>query len=153
VCNNGMMVAAGKFNSIHVRHSGNVGQIIDATYQMVEQFPAVLQSVERFSRLQLTAPQQHAFAEAALQLRYDDPALAPIGADQLTRPERREDAEPTLWNTFNAVQEHLLQGGLRGVNPETQKKVRTRSVSSISENTRLNRALWSLTEKMAELMA
>lgn len=152
VCLNGLTVSEGNVSQINVRHSGSSDGIIEASYQIVEEFPKVLESVERFSALRLTAPQQQVYAAAALELRYDA-GEAPVTAEQIVRPRRREDSDATLWNTFNAVQENLLTGGVRGRNPETSRRVRTRAVSGISENTRLNKALWTLTTEMQKLVA
>jgi hypothetical protein len=152
VCTNGMVVAAGDISQINVRHSGGADGIIDATYQIVEDFPKVLGSVERFDQLRLTHPQQEAFAEAALSLRYDE-GQSPVTPLQIIRPRRNADTSPTLWNTLNVVQEHLLNGGVRGVNPTTQRRVRTRAIASITENIRLNKALWTLAERMRDLAA
>lgn len=151
ICLNGMVVSEGNVSQINVRHSGSSDGIIEASYQIVEEFPKVLESVERFSALRLTAPQQKAYAEAALELRYDA-GTAPIRAEQVIKPRRSSDAEPNLWNTFNTAQENLVNGGLRGRNVETSRRLRTREVAGISENTRLNKALWTLTTKMAELV-
>jgi hypothetical protein len=152
VCLNGMVVSDSSVSQVNVRHSGSADGIIDASYQVVEQFPKVLESVEAFSQLRLSAPQREAFATAALQLRYDD-GETPITPVQVMQPRRRDDADPTLWNTFNTVQEHLVNGGVRGRNPETGRRARTRAVQGISENTRLNKALWTLTEEMRKLVS
>ena len=96
------------------------------------------------------APQQAAYASAALSLRYDE-GEAPIRPEQVIRPRRTDDRDPSLWNTFNVVQENLVNGGIHGANPETRRRLRTRAVSGISENTRLNKALWTLTEEMRKL--
>ena len=152
VCHNGMMVSSGSVSQMSVRHSGDVNGIIEASYEIVEQFPRVLESVEQFSQLRLTAPQQTAYATAALQLRYDE-GEAPIAPAMVIKPRRSADADPTLWNTLNVAQENLIQGGIRGRNPETSRRVRTRAVQGISENTRLNKALWTLTEEMRKLAA
>ena len=149
VCMNGMTVSAGEHNALKVRHSGSADGIITASYEVVEQFPRVLESAEQFNQLQLSAPQREAFAEVALSLRYEE--NAPIQAAQLLRPRRTADVAPSLWNTFNTVQEHLTQGGITGRNPQTFERRKIRPVSGISENTRLNQALWTLTERMAEL--
>jgi Domain of unknown function (DUF932) len=152
ICLNGMMVSQGNVEQVNVRHSGGSDGIIEASYQVVEQFPKVIDSVERFSRLRLTAPQATAFADAALSLRYDE-GTAPISSAQLISPKRHEDTEPTLWNTLNTAQEHLINGGDRGRNTETRRRVKTRAVTGISENARLNKALWMLADKMSELVA
>ena len=150
VCLNGLMVCNESISEMHVRHSGSVDGIIDASYEVVENFPKVLDSVEQFAALRLTAPQQTAYAEAALELKYDEDEKKPIMAAQVIRPRREEDREPTLWNTFNVAQENLVSGGLRG-RSESGRRMRTRGVTGISENARLNKALWTLTERMKEL--
>lgn len=152
VCTNGMVVSDGTVSQIKTRHSGSADGIIDATYSIVAEFPKVLESVERFSQLRLSAPQQTAYATAALALRYDE-GEAPVVPAQIVRPRRTADVDSTLWNTFNVVQENLVNGGVRGQNPETRRRLRTRAVAGISENTRLNKALWTLTEEMRKLVA
>jgi Domain of unknown function (DUF932) len=151
VCLNGLTVNAGEHKVASFRHSGDMDGIIEASYEVIEDFPKVLEAVETFGALRLTAGQQTAFAEAAISLRYDD--AAPITPTQVIRPRRSADVDPTLWNTFNTVQEHLVQGGIRGLTPGTLRRARTRAVTGISENTRLNKALWTLTEAMAKLAA
>ncbi len=153
VCLNGLHVCEENISQVKVRHSGSLDNIIEASYELVEGFPAILESVERFGRLQLSAPQREAFAESALSLRYDDVKEAPIQPSQVIRAKRSEDTAPTLWNTMNVVQEHMINGGDRGFNRSTQRRVTTRPVTGIAENTRLNKALWTLTAKMAELVA
>ena len=152
VCLNGMVVSDGTVSQINVRHSGSVDGIINATYSIVEEFPKVLESVEQFSQLRLNEGQRTAFATAALELRYDV-GDAPITPAQVIRTRRTADAGTTLWNTFNAAQENLVTGGLRGHNNETHRRLTTRPVAGISENSRLNKALWTLTEEMRKLVS
>lgn len=150
VCLNGLVVCDSSVSQINVRHSGDAGAVIDATYQVVEQFPKVLESVEQFSALQLTAGEQRAFASAALDIRYDADDT-PVTPEQILRPRRVADQEPHLWNTLNVVQERLTQGGTPGRNPQTLRRQKVRAVTGISENTRLNKALWTLAEEMRKL--
>jgi len=152
ICKNGMVVSDSTVSEMKVRHSGSVDGIIEGTYSVVAEFPKVLESVEQFAQLRLNEGQRTAFATAALQLRYDEGA-APITPAQVLRTRRSEDQNPSLWNTFNAAQENLVTGGLRGQNTETHRRLKTRPVSGISENTRLNKALWTLTEEMRKLVA
>lgn len=150
VCMNGLMVCDSTVSQMSVRHSGSADGIIEASYEIVEEFPKVLDSVQQFGALRLNAPQQKAFAEAAITLRYDE-AEAPITADQVMRPRRHADTDPSLWNTFNVVQENLVNGGIRTYNAESGRRARTRSVNGISESSRLNKALWTLTQEMQKL--
>ena len=159
-CLNGMVVADRTLQSMRVKHQGNIGDVISITHEIVEQFPKVMDSVQGFQRLRLEAPEQRAFAAAALSLRYDA-GETPITPEMALLTRRREDAEPTLWNTFNKVQENLTQGGLRyrtDAQPSTAerayvpaRRMRTRPVEGIGENTKLNKALWTLADEMAKL--
>lgn len=153
ICENGLVLCDSESSQVSVRHSGKVDGVIEATYSLVEQFPVLMSSVERFSAVTLETERRLAFGEAALQLKYDD--AAPISPDQIITPRRQEDAAPTLWNTLNTVQENLIDGGTKyskTTNGKT-RRMKTRSVAGIAENTRLNKALWTLANKMHELAA
>jgi translation initiation factor 1 (eIF-1/SUI1) len=63
-----------------------------------------------------------------------------------------------MWTTLNVVQENVIKGGLQGVAITTDERgrrqrrnVTTRQVNGIDQDVKLNRALWTLAEKMAEL--
>lgn len=150
VCLNGMMVCDANIAQMNVRHTGSPDGIIEASYQIVAEFPKVLESVERFAALRLEAPEQTAYADAALQLRYEEGAV-PVSAAQVITPRREADRGSSLWTTFNVVQEHLVNGGQRGRSPQSSRRMRTRPITGITEDARLNKALWTLTNKMAEL--
>jgi hypothetical protein len=97
------------------------------------------------------------FAEAAHVLRFADAeghVDTPIKADQLLIPRRQEDTAPNLWNVFNVVQENAIRGGLTAMGRDTNNRPRrttTRGVNGIDQNVKLNRALFTLATKMAEL--
>ena len=67
---------------------------------------------------------------------------------------RNADNGNDLWRTFNRVQENVIRGGLHGWGRDANNRTRrvtTREVRGIDQDVRLNRAMWMLTEKMAEL--
>jgi hypothetical protein len=158
VCLNGLVLPAGDDQTVaKVPHRGNVGDVIEATYEIIEEFPKVIDSVKTFGQLQLTAPQQEAFGAAALELKYDEENPAPFDVKTLLQPKRYDDQAPTLWNTYNVVQEKLTQGGIRSrVKSDSTRsgfrRTTTRPVNGISENIRLNKALWTLAEKLRETL-
>ena len=82
-------------------------------------------------------------------LRFED--QAPIRAAQLLEPRRYADTATDLWTSFNTVQEHLLRGGDRTITTGSRRRGKTRQISSVGEDVRLNRALWTLAEEMARL--
>ena len=113
-------------------HRGNADGIIEACFEVIDQMPRAHRVRRHFRHLRLAPPERHAFATAALALRYDD--AAPISAEAVLRPRRTEDVEPTLWNTFNVAQENLTQGGARYATRDGRRG-RVRPVEGISENT------------------
>jgi hypothetical protein len=61
-----------------------------------------------------------------------------------------------LWTTFNKVQENVVRGGLRGVRRDEtgrSRRVRSRAINGIDQHIRLNQALWTLSQHMANLKA
>jgi hypothetical protein len=62
-------------------------------------------------------------------------------------PRRNEDADPTLWNTFNLVQEKFVGGTKELVNSGGRERKVTALKNFQRVNT-LNTSLWELAENM-----
>lgn len=157
VCSNGMVVKSSSFGDIKVQHSGNiVDRVVEGSCRIIEDMPRVMEQVEAMKAISLSEPIQQAFAKAALELRYptDDAgnSRAPIAPEQLLRVRRYDDQTNTLWNTFQRVQENYIKGGLRGMGT-TGKRITTRAISSVTEDVRLNKALWMLAEELGKVVA
>lgn len=151
VCSNGLVVSDGSFERLSIRHSGDVvGRVIEGAARVVAETPRLVENVGAMRAVTLSDGERQAFAAAALPLRYED--TAPIAAADLLRTHRTADQGADLWTTFNVVQENLLRGGVRG-RTAAGKRTRTREVTSISEDTRLNKALWTLADELRKLKA
>lgn len=157
VCQNGM-VAGDILEDIRIGHRGKAEDIrddvIEGAFRVLKGFELVDESREVMQQTRLSWEEQALFARSALMLRYDteDAGKAPIQADQLLRAKRREDEGADLWATFNRVQENALKGGLRG-RTANNHRTSTRAVTGISQDIKLNQALWSLAEGMRQLKA
>ncbi|POZ49666.1 DUF932 domain-containing protein [Methylovulum psychrotolerans] len=152
VCHNGL-ICGETVEDLRVRHSGDVlTNVIEGAYRIVGEFEQVDSAKELMRGIALSQGQQNAFANAALQLRYDPEENVPILPHQLNQPRRTDDRGNDLWRTFNRIQENVIQGGLQGLN-RNGGKVTTRKVTGLGETVRLNRALWTLAEEMAKLAA
>jgi len=175
VCSNGLMVADSTVQMLSIMHKGDiVHDVIEGSFQIVQQSEKALAKSDEWNQLQLTAGEQGAFADAARELRFADAEgeiKSPITAAQLLRPRRAEDAAevidwrkptapaPDLWHRVNVVQENVIRGGLHGfaqgidanTGRKTVRRVTTREVRGIDQDVKLNRALWMLAERMAEL--
>ncbi|MBP0593627.1 DUF945 domain-containing protein [Paraburkholderia sp. LEh10] len=149
-CQNGI-VCGNALSDIRVPHKGDViDQVIEGAFKVLEGFDEQTERRERMVEMVLDEGEQHAFARAALALRYDDDKPAPVTEAQLLAPRRIEDRGSDLWTTFNRLQEALTRGGLRGRNAAGRAST-TRAVTGIDQNIRLNRALWVLADEMRRL--
>lgn len=159
-CSNGMVVKSSDFGSIRVHHTGDiVGQVLEGSARIIEEVPAIMDRVANYKGIMLTQEEAGVFAEAAMELRYPagelpyNPAVSsnqPFSPLNLLRVKRAADASPNLWNISNRVQEHLMRGGIRG-RSKTGRRMTARGISSVNEEMKFNKALWLLTERMAEL--
>lgn len=155
ICANGL-IAGEMFDYVRIRHNrAGPEQVIDGAYRVIEQFPRLIDNSRTMAEIELHPEERQVFAQAAAQLRWDGEAAAPVEAATLLRPRRAQDRNADLWTTFNVAQEHLLRGGdqYRHVS-ETTRRVsyrQTGEVRAIDETSRLNRALWTLAQGMADL--
>ena len=143
---------------IRVPHKGDIqGEVIDGACRVMAEFEGVQGSTHAMKALTLTNDEQHAFATAALQLRFE-PATnaqgvivpAPVTAEQMLNARRPEDLGASLWQTFNRVQENAERGGLRGRSANGRNRT-TRELKGLDARLSLNRALWTLAEEMRKL--
>lgn len=156
VCSNGL-IACQDGLEMRVAHTGDVvGKVIEGAYTILREGENVNLAIEDMRRVELSQGEQDAFAAAALALRYDDGKAPEVLPSQVHRARRQADVGNDLWRTFNRTQETLINGGLHYThhNVAGQRSRReTRAVNGIDGNVSLNRALWVLADKMAELKA
>ena len=145
VCSNGLVVG-NSFAEARVRHTKHAPEeIVDASFKIIESLPSISESVNEMRSVNLEPYERQALASAALTLRYPDEA--PIQPEQLLRARRAVDNSSDLWTSLNVLQENLLKGGqLRA-----DSRRHTRRISSVGEDVRLNRALWTLAEELKRL--
>ena len=142
---------------MRVPHKGNIqGEVIEGAFRVLDQFDAVEASTEAMKVLTLKPEEERAFASAALALRFGERGEgqppAPVTAEQLIEARRPEDLGPSLWTTFQRVQENVMRGGQLGRSAQG-RRLHTRPVGSIDRTVSLNRALWVLAEEMRKLKA
>ncbi len=156
VCANGM-ICGDTFGEVKVRHSGRaIDDVVEGAYRVLDDAPRVTDQVSRFRSINLNEGERLALATAAHELRFEarEGSQVPIAADRLLHTRRTEDRQSDLWTAFNVVQENVIRGGLTGFvrdGNNRQRRATTREVGGIDQSRALNRALWTLTERMAEL--
>lgn len=156
VCANGL-IAGNTYNETRIRHQGDIlGQVIKGTYEVIEDSKKMIEVADQMSRTSLNTKERLIIAEAAHGLRFDGtPLSSAIEPLKLLKPRRFAELEKNdLFTVFNVIQENVIKGGLKGYTRNQNgryKKVSSREINSIDQNTALNRALWSLAEKMMAL--
>lgn len=157
VCLNGIIVSDSTFEAHRICHKGYTeDKVYDAIYSVMNSTPKILGKIEEFKGIALSAEERQIFAESALTLKFGEEKVKELNSFgttmRLLSPRREADAEPNLWNVFNTIQEKFIKGD-RYISPANNplKIKKGRATNSISENIRLNKGLWELTEKMVEL--
>lgn len=153
VCANGM-VCGPSFGEIRVPHKGDVvGQVIEGAYDVLGIFDRVTESRDEMKDIRLDLADQLNFAQTALEWKYDPKGEGnhiPLSADDVLQVRRHADRPEDLWTTYQRVQENMIKGGLIGRSARG-KRQRTRAVTGIDGDIRLNRALWAMAERMKVL--
>lgn len=147
-CANGLTVSEGTIAGVHLRHIGFTDtEVFDAIDRFVDQIPKLLDRVRTMQQIELNAKEQAEFSKKAYKLRFGkEKKFDPI---ELNIHRRVDDNKPTLWHTFNRVQENLLKGGTPYTLLKPTGRVRnttTRSVSSLYLSQKLNTELWTLAD-------
>jgi hypothetical protein len=150
VCTNGLIVSMGCFPTIRVPHRNDVvDAVIAGAVELTERFEQLADRVRLMEQRMLFMDEQIQFAEQALSLRYTDVNQSGMQPSQLLHCRRLEDSRESLWNLLNRVQENLLRGGLTR-HAASGRLTRTRRITSISEDVRLNSGLWDLAAGLLE---
>lgn len=153
ICSNGLAVGNEDIRQ-SVRHSGDVkSEVIDCAFRIIDRFDTVAAEIDAMKAVRLEKPLMLAFANAALEARFDTDEK-PVTAEQVLRPRRASDQSDDAWTVFNRVQENVIKGGLRGQSKDANGRTlrrRTREVAGIDQNNTLNRALWRLAVEVAKI--
>ena len=105
--------------------------------------------IDEYKNIQITEGARRIFAETVSDYVFED--AAPFPSQRLLSTRRNTDrGRNDLWTTYHVVLENIMKGGLRGHNSK-HRRMKTRAIKNIDRNNKLNQALWTLTEKMAEI--
>lgn len=161
LCENSLVIQTETLDSVKVRHTGDVqSKVIEGTYTVLNSAKGLLAAPVEWSGININRDERMIMAEAAHALRFTDeeaPIAKAMEPVKLLEPRRKEDTHPNLWTVFNVIQENVVKGGQHTVidaerNGEAvRRRATTRPVRGIDGSVALNKALWVLTTKMAEL--
>lgn len=141
VCSNGMVVSMGQSYGAGFRHLGDAEKVRDGIREAVEGSKAILGTVQKMTKKNLTAKQQTRLASSAAELVWDEQKFTP---DLLLEARRDEDKGDDLWRVFNRIQENIVRGGVRFVSAASNRSFMTRGITHIGRSIDLNKGLWDL---------
>ena len=150
ICTNGMVTCEDLAAPIKIKHEGfrrlDVTSAIEA---LMMDSSKVWCNVNDMKELELTPDQKVEFGKWALDLRQDGNKIDPLS---IVEPQREGDNASDLFTVFNVAQEYLIRGGLKIVK-DNGKTSKTRGITSIEENIRVNKELWSQAHQTLNLLA
>ena len=151
VCSNGLVIRSESFGEIRVLHNANVfDRVKEGVDVRTKHVPEIMRVTKAWDKIKLDRRQQMKLGREALALRFH--GTPPIDVETALLNRRNEDEAPTLWRTFNTLQENLLMGGQQG-RSATGRNTTTRLVTSVNNSLLYNRGLWELAEAMAKRAA
>ena len=160
VCLNGLMVSDKELASVTVPHKGDVmNQVIEGSFTVLSESRSAIEMAGTWQGITLGRDEQMIMAEAAHLIRFGDSdgeTSTVIEPEQLLQTRRMADDGADLWRVSNRIQENVIRGGLTAMGRDAEGRPRrttTREVKNIDADVKINRALWLLTERMAELKA
>lgn len=151
LCKNGLICRMGDFAVIRIPHRANVlADVVAGARELTLQFDRIGALVQSMAARMLSEAEQLAFATRALEIRWADPSSRPrLLPAKLLEARQAADATPSLWHTFNVVQQATMTGGIV-YHSARARLVRTRRIQSIREDVRVNCALWQAAVKVLE---
>ncbi len=149
-CSNALI--AGDANAdFRLRHDAlAIDDVVKACQRMVKDFERVIHQINRWKAIPLNRPQQELFARGAAVLRFGEDAQ-PDPAKLLRVRRWEENRKNNLWTTFNRVQENVVKGHIERVSANGRPN-RTRAISGVTANVKINTELWELAECYASMI-
>lgn len=146
ICANGLIVG-NMTEDMRILHTQlNQEKIVECVNKAIEGMIKGLVLSDKMKAIKLDKQQRINFAEKAIDMAFDGEKYV-VHASSLIHNHRYNQSEPTLWNTFNTIQEHVIRGGVLQYR-EDGTRIRSRAVNNIQKNIKLNSDLWNLATSM-----
>jgi hypothetical protein len=144
ICSNGLVVCTQDFGSINMRHKGySFEKVKEITMGLLNRMPYVIETLNKFTQVQLSEEQKIEFALASIGIRFEN-GTSVVKPEEILKPKRSEDEGSDLWSVLNTIQERLIQGEFTMSNPTTNKTRKARSIKNFKKDIELNEKLFNL---------
>lgn len=147
VCTNGLVIET---LSLAYMKQVHVGINYDEFKKTIDVYAGnadkIMKEIPKYEAVKLTKNQRVEFATKVLKMQYFNKSGI-INPDQILKTRRIEDDEPTLWKTFNVIQENIIKGGIHYdlyTDSDNIRKSTSKPVTNIYKNILFNTMLWNM---------
>ena len=141
VCSNGLISMSENLGEEKFKHMGHsLEEVVESTITFAARAAETNMEIIRAMRtVNMSEKQQKEMAKKAAIIRLGNVASKIENYENLLNTRRHEDnLEPTVWNTFNVLQENCIKGG------QIVGGRQMRELTGIANLVRVNRELWNL---------
>ena len=132
--------------------------VIEGVYTVVKDFDEIERYKDEMKKIDLNISERDSFAIAAYVLKegipqggdFNNAVFQPRSLLSHKGLNTTDKYDTSLYSTFNTVQQHLMQGGQAGFNPDTGRRRTSRAITNIDKNISLNSSLWTMATKLVD---
>jgi len=121
ICENGLVISTKQFGATKVRHMGYDFETLQGVIKnIITNLDLTVESMNKMKETELNEEQVFKFAKSLLTLRVRD-GKNTFGDDavlDVLQTQRKEDNGFGLWETFNRVQENIVEGNFKYLTPK-----------------------------------
>ncbi len=131
-------------------HRGlTIDAVINTILKVMTNIPWIVTAHNELSGIHLDDAQSLEYANRTIDLRWDRNAFKVNPADLISNPLAGQNSN-SLWDRYQTIQRHQLQGGdIHVQNVVKNKSRKVQGVRRIAEDLRINSGLWEITKSFA----
>lgn len=142
ICSNGLVIATEEFEKMKIRHMGyDFEELASTIKEMVEKLPLTVETINKMKNIELSQEQSLSLAKDLLSLRVETD-IKEDSLIQVLNPQRDEDDSNMLWETFNRIQENIIEGNFT-YNTSSGRSRRAREIKSFNTDLNINSEMFS----------
>ena len=150
VCANGLVISDSVFEAYKIKHLGvRDNDVANAVANITSIKDKLIQKIEKLESITLNQNEKESFAKSSIPLRFEE--HLEINHKDLLIPHRMQDYKDDLYTVLNVIQENLIRGNIQGINKDTKRRFTSKEITSISKDTQVNKGLWDIAEKIAQI--
>jgi len=144
ICENGLVISTKQFGATKVRHMGYDFETLQGVIKnIITNLDLTVESMNKMKETELNKEQVFKFAKSLLNLRVRD-GKNTFGDDavlDVLQTQRKEDSGFGLWETFNRVQENIVEGNFKYITPNGKLR-QARPIKNFRQDMNINAKMY-----------